>query len=81
MYGMWVIPECTTENVVNGIAETILTYDHRREEMFSNRKLLDWKYVAGKLHKFYENIIKINEKYTSEKTKQLYIKLYNHVNL
>lgn len=81
MYGMWVIPECTTENVVNGIAETILTYDHRREEMFSNRKLLDWKYVAAKLHKFYENVMKVNEKYTSEKTKQLYINLYNHANL
>ena len=81
MYGMWVIPECTTENVINGIAETILTYDHRREEMFSNRKQLDWKHVAQKLHKFYENVLKVNEKYTSEKTKQLYINLYNHANL
>ena len=76
-YGMWVIPECSTENVIHGIKETILTYDYRREEMFSNRELLDWKYVGEKLRKFYENVIKVNEKYTSEKTKQLYINLYS----
>ena len=79
IYGMWVIPECNTENVIHGINETIKTYDYRREEMFSNRKLLDWQYVADKLHKFYEGALKVNEKYDSERTKQMYINLYNNV--
>ncbi len=79
IYGMWVIPECTTENVVLGIKETIKTYDYRRQEMFSVRESLDWKYVANTLHKFYENILKINEKYDSNRTKQLYINTYNNV--
>lgn len=79
IYGMWVIPECTTENVVLGIKETIKTYDYRRQEMFGVRESLDWKYVANTLHKFYENILKINEKYDSSRTKQLYINTYNNV--
>ena len=81
MYGMWVIPECTTEHVIHGINQTIKTYDQRRAEMFTNRKHLDWQHVSNKLHKFYENALKVNEKYNSEKTKKLYINLYNHVNL
>jgi glycosyltransferase involved in cell wall biosynthesis len=78
MHGMWVIPECTTEHVIHGINQTIKTYPERRAEMFTNRELLDWQHVANKLHKFYENALKVNEKYDSEKTKQLYINAYNN---
>ena len=77
VHGMWVIRECTTENVIHGIAETINTYDHRRNEMFEARESLDWKHVASKLHKFYENALKVNEEYPSTRTKQLYTNLYN----
>lgn len=79
IYGMWIIPEITTQHVVNGINETIKTYDDRRDEMFSNRELLDWQYVADKLHKNYENVLKVNEKYDTNKTKKLYIDAYNNV--
>lgn len=79
IHGMWIIPDCTTRHVVNGIAETIKTYDERREEMFAHRELLDWQYVADKLHKNYENVLKVNEKYDTNKTKKLYIDAYNNV--
>ena len=78
IYGMWVIPEATTDNVIKGIEETIKTYDHRRNEMFANRELLDWQHVANTLHKFYENVLKVNDKYDSERTKQLYINAYGN---
>ena len=79
IYGMYVIPECTTENVIKGINETIDTYDYRRAEMFANRELLDWQYVANTLHKFYDNVLKVNDKYDTERTKQLYINAYGNV--
>jgi hypothetical protein len=75
---MYVIPECTTENVIKGINETIDTYDYRRNEMFANRELLDWQHVANTLHKFYENVLKVNDKYDSARTKQLYINAYGN---
>jgi hypothetical protein len=78
IYGMWVISEPTTENVIYGIQETIKTYDHRRNEMFANRELLDWQHVANTLHKFYDNVLKVNDKYDTERTKQLYINAYGN---
>ena len=75
---MYVIPECTTEYVVRGIAETIQTYDYRRNEMFNERNSYDWQNVANTLHKFYVNALKVNDKYDSEKTKQLYINAYGN---
>lgn len=79
IHGMWVIPEATTDNVIKGIEETIKTYDYRRNEMFANRELLDWQHVANTLHKFYENVLKVNDKYDTERTKQLYINAYGNV--
>jgi glycosyltransferase involved in cell wall biosynthesis len=78
IHGMWVIPECTTDNVIHGINKTIKTYDHRRNEMFKMRESLDWQYVANTLHKFYENVLKVNDKYNSERTKQSYINAFNN---
>jgi glycosyltransferase involved in cell wall biosynthesis len=79
IHGMWVIPECTTENVIKGINETIKTYHYRRSEMFKVRESLDWQHIANTLHKFYENILKVNDKWDSEKTKQSYINAFNNV--
>ena len=77
--GMWVLPTISIESVMNGIAETIKTYDHRRNEMFEARDSYSWDNVAKTLHKYYENVLKINEGYTSEKTKQLYINAYDNL--
>lgn len=77
--GMWVLPNISTQSVINGIAETIKTYDHRRNEMFESREFHSWDNVTKTLHKYYENISKINEGYTSERTKQLYINKYNNL--
>lgn len=77
MDGMWVIPAISKEAVIEGILETINTYDHRRNEMLAIRESRDWSIVVNQLEKYYINVLKINESYTSEKTKQLYLKAYN----
>ena len=77
--GMWVLPNISTESVMLGITETIKTYDHRVREMQDARSSHSWDVVAKTLHKYYENISKITEGYTSEKTKQLYTTLYNNL--
>ena len=77
--GMWVLPNISTESVMNGIAETIKTYDHRRNEMFEARDSYSWDNVANTFHKYYENVLKINEGYTSERTRQLYINAYDNL--
>jgi glycosyltransferase involved in cell wall biosynthesis len=77
--GMWVLPNISTESVMLGITETIKTYEHRVKEMQDARDYHSWDNVAKTLHKYYENISKITEGYTSEKTKQLYTTLYNNL--
>jgi glycosyltransferase involved in cell wall biosynthesis len=77
--GMWVLPNISTESVMHGITETIKTYEHRRQEMLTVRNSYSWDNVAKTLHKYYENVLKINEGYTSEKTKQLYINAYDNI--
>jgi glycosyltransferase involved in cell wall biosynthesis len=77
--GMWVLPNISTESVMLGITETIKTYEHRVKEMQDARDYHSWDNVAKTLHKYYENISKITEGYDSEKTKQLYINLYNNL--
>ena len=77
--GMWVLPNISTESVTTGIVETINTYEHRRQEMITVRDYYSWDNVAKTLHKYYKNILKINEGYTSERTKQLYINAYDNI--
>ena len=77
--GMWVLPNISTQSVITGITETIKTYEHRRQEMIAARDGHSWNVVAKTLHKYYENISKITEGYTSERTQQLYINTYNNL--
>lgn len=77
--GMWVLPNISTESVMHGITETIKTYDHRVREMQDARNYYSWDNVAKTLHKYYENVLRINEGYTSERTKQLYINAYDNI--
>lgn len=77
--GMWVLPNISTESVMLGITETIKTYEVRRNEMVEARDSYSWDNVAKMLHKYYENILKINEGYTSERTRQLYINAYDNI--
>ena len=79
MDGMWVIPSISTEKVTEGIAETILSYEKRRQEMIAVRESRSWFEVAKILKKYYQNVLKINEGYTSERTKQLYINAYDNL--
>jgi glycosyltransferase involved in cell wall biosynthesis len=77
--GMWVLPSISVKEVARGIVETINTYEHRRQEMLAVRDYYSWDLVAKTLHKYYENVLKINEGYTSERTKQLYINAYDNL--
>jgi glycosyltransferase involved in cell wall biosynthesis len=77
--GMWVLPSISVKEVTRGIIETINTYEHRRQEMLAVRDYYSWDNVAKTLHKYYENVLKINEGYTSERTKQLYINAYDNL--
>jgi hypothetical protein len=45
--------------------------------MLEVRHTYDWYFVCEKLEKFYSNAIKVNDKYDSEKTRGLYINVYN----
>ena len=79
MDGMWVIPSISVDKVTEGIAETILSYEKRRQEMLAVRESRSWFEVAKVLKKYYQNVLKINEGYTSERTKQLYINAYDNL--
>ena len=79
MDGMWVIPNISTKEVVRGIQETIKTYDQRRKEMLAARESRSWFNACKILKKYYDNVLKINEGYTSERTRQLYINAYENL--
>ena len=79
MDGMWVIPNISTKAVITGIVETINTYEQRRQEMITVRKSRSWFEVCKTLKKYYDNVMKINEGYTSERTRQLYIDTYDNI--
>ena len=79
MDGMWVLPNISTEAVITGIVETINTYEQRRQEMLAARESRSWFNVCKTLKKYYDNVLKINEGYTSERTRQLYINAYENL--
>lgn len=79
MDGMWVIRQITTDAVTEGIAETIMSYEKRRQEMIAVRESRSWFEVSKILKKYYDNVLKINEGYTSERTRQLYINAYDNL--
>jgi hypothetical protein len=54
-------------------------YEKDRQEMLAVRDRYDWMNVCKTLEKFYQNVLKINEGYNSEKTRQLYVQTYNSV--
>jgi len=79
MDGMWVLPNISTQSVITGIVETINTYEQRRQEMLKIRESRSWFNVCKILKKYYDNVMKINEGYTSDRTRQLYINAYENL--
>lgn len=76
--GLHVINNISTESVLDGIVETIYNYADLRNKMLSVRESYDWKYVCQSLAKYYHFALRVNDKYTSSKTKQLYIDAYSN---
>lgn len=79
MDGMWVIPGASTQNVITGIVETINTYEHRRQEMLAVRESRDWSVVCKQLLKYYEGALMVDDIYTSDVTKKLYVDAYSKI--
>lgn len=78
IYGMWVIPSPSTENVLVGIQETIKTYAHRKQEMLDVRHLISWNVVCEKLSQFYKLVHSIKDN-DSATVKSLYLENYNKI--
>ena len=74
--GMYILPEISTEAVVYGINYVLRIYDKLREEMLEKRGQHSWMNVCKMLERYYTNVLKVQERYDSEKTKQLYVKAY-----
>jgi glycosyltransferase involved in cell wall biosynthesis len=77
--GMHVLDKITKESVIDGIVDVMYNYDERRQDIFNKRTDYSWNEVGKILAKYYYNILKINEGYTSEKTRQLYINAYDNL--
>ena len=77
--GMHVLDKITKESVIDGIIDVMHNYDERRQDIFNKRTDYSWDEVGKILAKYYHNILKINEGYTSEKTRQLYINAYDNL--
>lgn len=75
--GLHIIDKISTESVLDGIVYTISQYNQLREKMIEVRESYDWKHVCHSLSKYYHNVLKVNEEYTTTKTKQLYIDAYS----
>jgi hypothetical protein len=72
-----IINEINTNEVVLGIEKTMADYDNIRNSMLEVRHEYDWTHVANKLAFFYKYVLKVNDKYDSNRTKELYKKAYN----
>lgn len=75
--GLYKIDDISTESVINGILKTIDNYEEITHRMREERHKYDWYYVCEKLEKFYHYVLKVSERYDSQKTKNLYINVYN----
>jgi autotransporter strand-loop-strand O-heptosyltransferase len=65
-----------TDEVVNGIQKIIDDYPRYVEETKKIREKYDWKIIVKRMLKMYEAVGLISKPYTSEDTKNLYIKEY-----
>lgn len=74
--GLYVLPNISVESVVEGIKNTIINYDSYKRDMLVYRDKYDWCHVVKTLERYYENILKIDELYDSNRTRDLYINVY-----
>lgn len=75
--GLYVLPNISVESVVKGIKDTIVNYEDHVRDMMVYRDKYDWCHVVKTLERYYENVLKINELYDSNRTRDLYIKAYS----
>jgi glycosyltransferase involved in cell wall biosynthesis len=76
IHGLYVLPNISVKSVVDGIFNSMVNYESLVRDMMVNRDRHDWSHVVKTLERYYENIIKIDELYDSNRTRDLYIKAY-----
>lgn len=76
-WGMWVIPQINTGEVIRGIKETIKTYDVRRNEMYESRNVLDWSVIVQRLEFMYRAVTNF-QNHPSDKVRLQYLETYNY---
>ena len=69
--------ERSTESVKKGILEVIENYAHYMINTEIDRKYYDWSTVCTRLLNMYGDVLKIQKEYTSDITKNLFIKAFN----
>ena len=69
--------ERSTESVKKGILEVIENYAHYMINTEIDRKYYDWSTVCTRLLNMYGDVLKIQKEYTSDITKNLFIRAFN----
>ena len=68
-------------SVIEGIQYVVKNYDELINEIDEHRKDFDWSIITDRLIRMYESVKIINKNYSSEESKNLFIKTFNETNI
>jgi autotransporter strand-loop-strand O-heptosyltransferase len=74
-----IISERNSDLVANAISEIINQYKHYVDLTQNNRTKFDWTTICKRMVKMYEVVTSIKKEYSSEETKNLFIKNFNNI--
>ena len=73
--------ERDTDSVISGIQHVVENYDTLIDEITKHRKDFDWSIITNRLIGIYESIKIIDKNYSSEESKNLFIKAFNETEI
>jgi autotransporter strand-loop-strand O-heptosyltransferase len=73
--------ERDVDSVISGIQYVVENYDNLIDEITKHRKDFDWSIITNRLIGIYESIKIINKNYSSEESKNLFIKAFNETEI
>jgi autotransporter strand-loop-strand O-heptosyltransferase len=73
--------ERDTSSVIEGIQYIVKNYDRLIEEIDNHRKDFDWSIITKRLLNIYETVKIIDKNYSSEESKNLFIKTFNETEI
>ena len=68
-------------SVIEGIQHVVKNYDKLINEIDKHRKDFDWSIITDRLIRMYESVKIINKNYSSEESKNLFIKTFNETDI